>query len=177
MKNILLAPFVLLFAMSAQAQQKLVPADAGSKVHFVIRNFGINTNGEISGLKGQIIFDKNKLAKSSFDITAEVSSINTDNKKRDHHLRAADYFDVAKFPLMRITGKPLLVKGNTYILKGNLTIKDVTRAIEIPFTATPQQNKILFTGDFKINRVEFHIGENSAILSDEVKITFQVLAQ
>lgn len=177
MKNILLASFVLLFAMAAQAQQKLVPAEAGSKVQFVIRNFGINTNGEISGLKGQIIFDKNKMNKSSFDITAEVSSINTDNKKRDHHLLASDYFDVASFPVMRITGKPVLVKGNAYILKGNVTIKDVTKAIEIPFTAIPQQSKILFTGDFKINRVEFHIGDNSATMADDVKITFQVLAQ
>ncbi len=177
MKNILLASFVVLFAMAAQAQQKLVPADAGSKVQFVIRNFGINTNGQISGLKGQVIFDKNKLTKSSFDITAEVSTLNTDNKKRDHHLQAADYFDVERFPLMHITGKPVLVKGNAYILKGNLTIKDVTKAIEIPFTVTPQQNKILFSGAFKINRLQYHVGESSAILADDVKITFQVLAQ
>ena len=177
MKNILSASFVLLFAMVVQAQQKLMPVDTDSKVQFVIRNFGINTDGQISGLKGQIIFDKNKLAKSSFDITAEVSSINTDNKKRDNHLRAADYFDVASFPVMHITGKPLLVKGNAYILKGSLTIKDVTKPIEIPFTATPRQNKFSFIGNFKINRLDYHIGDKSAILSDDVKITFQVLAQ
>jgi polyisoprenoid-binding protein YceI len=168
---------LLLICLSVCAQQKLVPVDAGSKVKFVIKNFAINTNGQVSGLKGQIIFDKNKPANSSFDVSADVSTINTDNTKRDNHLRSEDFFDVAHYPTMRITGKPVLVKGNEYILKGNLTIKNITKPIEIPFTAVPQATGFIFEGAFRINRLDYTVGRESATMADELNISLQVLAQ
>ncbi len=177
MKTIGILSFFLLFNLCVSAQQKLVPVDAESKVHFVIRNFGIGTGGDLKGLKGQIIFDKNNIAASSFDITVDVSTIDTESDMRDNHLLKADYFDVAKYPTIRITGRNISASGNGYILKANLTIKDVTKAIEIPFTATPQKAGYLFEGDFEINRLHYHVGEESATMADKLKITLKVLAK
>jgi polyisoprenoid-binding protein YceI len=168
---------LLLIGLSVSAQQKLTPVDAESKVKFVIKNFAINTNGQVSGLKGQIIFDKNKPANSSFDVTADVATINTDNARRDNHLRGEDFFDVARYPTIRITGKPVLVKGNSYILKGSLTMKNVTKPIEIPFTVVPQGSGFIFEGAFRINRLDYKVGGESATMADELNITLQVLAQ
>jgi polyisoprenoid-binding protein YceI len=177
MKFNVIFTLILMIGISADAQQKLTPVDAESKVKFVIKNFAINTEGQLSGLKGQIIFDKKKPANSSFDVTVEVSTINTDNKKRDNHLQAADFFDAARYPAIRISGKPLLVKGNAYILKGNLTIKDVTKPIEIPFTLTPRVRGFFFEGAFSINRLDFNVGSKSATMANELNVTLQVLAQ
>ena len=174
--NVIFA-LLLVFGFSVSAQQKLTPVDTESKVKFDIKNFAINTNGQLSGLRGQIIFDKNKPANSSFDVTADVSTINTDNKKRDNHLRAEDFFDVARYPTIRIIGKPVLVKGNSYVLKGNLTMKNVTKPIEIPFTATAQARGFIFEGAFRINRLDYNVGGESATMADELNITLQVLAQ
>lgn len=170
--------FLLLnVCLTAAAQKKLAPVDASSKVQFTIKNFAINTNGQLKGLKGEIVFDKAKPASSSFDVTADVSSIDTDNKKRDNHLRAEDFFNAARYPTIRIWGKPVPVKDNSYILKGNLTIKDITKPIEIPFTVVPQSNGYLFEGAFRINRLDYKVGGESATMADELNITLQVLAQ
>jgi polyisoprenoid-binding protein YceI len=177
MKFNVIFSLLLMFGLSVCAQQKLTPVDAESKVKFVIKNFGINTNGQLSGLKGQIIFDKKKPANSSFDVTVDVSTINTDNTKRDNHLRAADFFDVTLYPTIRIVGKPVLVTGNSYILKGNLTMKNVTRPIEIPFTVTAQTLGFIFEGAFQINRLDFNVGGKSSTMSDELHVTLHVLAQ
>jgi polyisoprenoid-binding protein YceI len=167
----------LLCGLFVSAQQKLTPVDASSQVHFTIKNFAINTNGKLSGLKGQIVFDRNKPANSSFDITADVASINTDNNKRDNHLRAEDFFDAARYPVIRITGKAINVAANSYLLKGNLTIKNITKAIEIPFTTTPQGKGLLFEGAFRINRLDYTVGKESATMADELTITLKVLAE
>jgi polyisoprenoid-binding protein YceI len=177
MKNGFMLMGVLLVSFLSPNLQKLTPVDAGSKVHFVIRNFGINTGGDFKGLKGQVLFDKNNLTGSSFDISIAVSTIDTDNSKRDNHLRKEAYFDVAHYPTIRIKGKPLLVQESNYILKGTLTIKDITKPIEIPFTVKQQTTGYLFEGAFEMNRLDYKVGAKSAIMADQVKITLQVLAK
>ncbi|HSN60324.1 MAG TPA: YceI family protein [Ferruginibacter sp.] len=176
-KNSLFLFVIMLFSFAVSAQQKLTPVDTVSKVHFLIRNFGINTGGDLSGLKGQIVFDTKNPANSKFDISVDVATIDTDNKRRDNHLRNDDYFDVAKYPRIAIIGKPVFVSGNSWILKGMLTIKDVTNPIEIPFTATPQPSGFLFEGAFTINRLHYHVGGESATMSDEVNVTLKILAK
>jgi polyisoprenoid-binding protein YceI len=177
MKNGFILMGVLLVSFLSVNQQKLTPVDAGSKVHFVIRNFGINTAGDFKGLKGQVLFDKNNLAASFFDISVMVSTIDTDNSRRDNHLREEMYFDVANYPTIHIKGKPLLVKGDTYILKATLTIKDISKPIEIPFTVKQQTTGYLFEGAFEINRLDYRVGEKSRVLANQVKITLRVLAK
>ena len=80
-----------------KAQSVLTPVDADSKVHFVIKNFGIKTGGDFTGLKGNIKFAPENLAASSFDVTVDANTIDTDNDSRDDHLRQAEYFDVATY--------------------------------------------------------------------------------
>ncbi len=161
----------------APAQQKLIPVDASSKVEFTIKNFAINTNGQLSGLQGQIIFDRNNLARSSFDISVDVTTINTDNARRDKHLKAEDFFDAARYPVIRMVGKAFTVAGNSYLLKSNLTIKNITKAVEIPFTATPQGKGFVFEGAFRINRLDYSVGKESATMADELNIVLKVLAE
>jgi len=168
---------VFMWTFSVLAQQKLTPVSEGSNVHFTIRNFGLSTDGHFSGIKGAIFFDRNKPALSSFDITLEVSGIDTDNSKRDKHLLSADYFDVSRYPTIRIKGKPVLDKNGSYIFEGTLTIKNITRPISFPFTVKSQLSGYLFEGGFKINRRSYQVGNRSAILSDDVKVSLKVLTK
>jgi polyisoprenoid-binding protein YceI len=167
----------LLCSVSVFAQQKLIPVNAESNVHFEIHNFGLNTRGKLEGLKGQIIFDMKNLSNSLFDVTVDVTSIDTDNGTRDKHLFKEEYFNVSRYPTIHIIGKPILLNKDRYVLKANLTIKDVTKLVDIPFTIKPQLNGYLFEGNFQINRMIFHVGDNSAVLGDDVKINLKVLAR
>lgn len=168
---------IIISCLQGFAQQKLTPVDAESKVHFVIRNFGINTGGDLKGLKGEIIFERNKLSSSNFNITVDVSTIDTDNDMRDNHLLEDDYFDVTKYPTIRISGNKVVASGSSFILKANLTIKDITKAIDIPFTATAQAAGTLFEGAFEINRLDFGVGDKSATMSDKLKVNLKVMAK
>lgn len=162
--------------LHAQAYQ---PVDPGSKVHFVIKNFAINTGGDFTGLKGQIVFDPQQLATASFDVTVDANTVDTDSKMRDEHLRESDYFDVARFPTLRFRSTKVVPssRAGRYYLFGELTIKGVTKPVEFGFSATPSGNEMTFDGSFKINRRDFQVGEKSISLSDDVKVQLLVKAR
>lgn len=177
MKRILVF-IVMLSSVAASAQPKRSPLDVESKVHFVIKNFGINTGGDLKGLKGDIVFEKDKLASSYVDVKLDVSSIDTDNKRRDAHLVSSDYFDAGKYPYIHIVGKPVAgAVADEYVLKAKLTIKDVTRQVDIPFTVVADGTGFLFKSTFEINRQDYNVGGNSAMLSDNVKVLLNIVAK
>ncbi len=169
----------IFFATASIAQVNLTPVDAGSKVHFVIKNFGINTGGDITGLKGKIKYDKNKPTLSSANVTVNVSTIDTDNSRRDKHLVSDDYFDAAKFPVIRLVSTKIetTTSAGNLLFTGMLTIKDVTKNIQFPFTITPKDGGYLFEGNFTIDRRVYGVGGNSATLSDDVGIKLSVFAK
>ena len=115
------------------ARSQLVPTDNESRVHFVIKNFGIKTGGDLTGLKGTIKFDPNNPTASSFDVTVDASTIDTDNNTRDGHLKKEDYFDVNKFPVIKMVSTNILRtnKPGRYQFNGNLTIKSTTKSVSM----------------------------------------------
>lgn len=170
---------MVFFTMMSFAQTSLTPTDAGSKVHFVIKNFGINTGGDLSDLKGVIKYDRNKPLTLSIDVTVNVNTIDTDNERRDKHLKSDDYFDAEKFPLIRLLSTKIETTTSTgnLLFTGMLTIKDVTKNIQFPFTITPKDGGYLFMGNFTIDRQVYGVGGNSATMGDNVDISISVFAK
>jgi polyisoprenoid-binding protein YceI len=161
--------------------QQYVPQDAGSKVHFIVKNFGINTGGDLTGLQGEISFAPNQIANSTFDVTVSTKTIDTDNSQRDESLIGKDYFDVKTYPEIRITSTKISATNKTstgyYYFTGNLTIKGITQPISFPFQVEKIKEDYLFTGEFEINRLLFGVGEKSMVLGNTVKIQLKVLAK
>jgi len=116
--------------------------------------------------------------------TAKVASINTDNEKRDGHLKSADFFDAEKFP--EITFKGNLVKaGGKYQLKGQFTMKGVTKEVAFDVTYggtldTGRGVKAGFKLTGKINRQDYGVKwanklqDGSAVVGDEVDIICKI---
>jgi len=146
-----------------------------SSVTFQIKNMGITINGSIGGTKGEIQFDPAHLDASEMDVSVETNTVNTENDTRDDHLKSDSYFDAAKYP--RITIRSVSFKhnsGNNYTGKFNLTIKDKTNPVELPFTYTETGNTGSFKGTLKIKRSDYGIGGKSLILSNDVTILVDV---
>jgi polyisoprenoid-binding protein YceI len=146
-------------------------------VTFKIKNLGIYANGTINGLHADIHFNPADLTASTLTASVEVNTVNTDNADRDEHLKSEDFFDVAKYP--KITLKSVSFKhrgGNNYTGVFDLTIKDKTKLVEIPFTYLEKGNSQSFNGSFKINRLDFGVGGHSMIMSDEVIISINAEA-
>ncbi|MGN6397943.1 MAG: YceI family protein [Mucilaginibacter sp.] len=159
----------------AFAQYK--PVDKGSTLQFNIKNLGFGVSGKFSGFKGIINFDAQSPVSSSFDVTIDASTVNTDNSLRDTHLRDVSYFNVQKYPVIRFVSSKISSAGKTgiYNVSGKLTIKDVTRDIAFPFTATSSGDGYIFKGSFKINRKDFGVGGTSTI-SNELEVLLDVMA-
>jgi polyisoprenoid-binding protein YceI len=120
------------------------------------------------------------------DFTAKTASIFTDNEQRDGHLRSDAFFNASKYPDMKFTGT--LVKENRKnILKGNLTIRDITKPVALDVTyggrikdKTFGIEKAGFRVTGKINRLEFGLKWNEtfegggSIVGEEVTINLDV---
>jgi polyisoprenoid-binding protein YceI len=175
----LLKLFIFIWISNNIVAQTYTPTDVGSKVHFIIKNFGVKTGGDFTGLKGSIIFNPTNLAASQFNVSVSSSSINTDNNSRDRHLKKADYFNVDKFPEITIVSTKISESTNNgrYYFAGSLTIKGVTKPIQFGFGATLNSTGYLFTGEFEINRRDFGVGGSSISLNDRVKINLSINAK
>lgn len=161
--------------------QKYKPVDEGSKVHFIIKNFGIDTGGDIAGLTGDINFVPGDVIKSSFEVSVDVTTIDTDNNNRDSHLRSSEYFDAEKYPVITIRSTKINRTNKSssgwYHFTGTLTMHGVTKPIAFPFRATKKGADYLFVGGFPLNRLDYGVGKNSSVLSNSVKVSITVLAK
>ena len=160
---------LLWLSLCANAQVKHTVTQ--SNITFTIKNLGINTGGNIGGLQADILFDKDKPESSSIQASVDVNTINTDNDMRDTHLKGPDYFEAAKYP--RISMKSVTIKhksGNNYQAAFNITIKDKTKTINMPFTYILNGADAAFKGSFKILRTDFGIGDKSMVLGNDVTV-------
>lgn len=169
----------LIYVNTVTAQASLTPVDGDSKIHFVIRNFSIKTGGDFTGISGTIKFDPEKYTTSSFDVTIDAATIDTDNSSRDDHLRKAEYFDVNTYKKILFKSKKITkstIAGRFYVY-GDLTIKGVTKPVEFGFGASTKNGGYVFDGEFKINRRDFAVGGSSISLSDNVIVSLAVFAK
>lgn len=159
--------------------QTYTPTDNGSKVRFVIKNFGINTGGTFGGLSGSITFDRSTLATASFNVSVETKTVDTDIEARDNHLRKAEYFDVEKYPKISFKSTKVTTtnKEGYLYLYGIITIKNVSKEISFPFTQTDKDGGMLFEGEFTLNRRDFGVGGKSFSVSDDLSVELSVFAR
>ena len=161
------------------AQSTLTPVDADSKVQFVIKNFGIRTNGSFKGLKGNIKFYPANPGASAFDVTVDAGTIDTDNDSRDEHLRKEEYFNAATYKTIQFKSTKVVLSkvAGRFYMYGNLTIRGVTKPVEFGFGATPKNGGYTFDGEFKINRRDFGVGGSSVSMSDNLTVSLSIFAK
>jgi polyisoprenoid-binding protein YceI len=158
--------------------QSYKPISDKSVINFTVKNFGLNVDGTFSQLKGTIQFDPLALPISSFDVSVESASLDTGIDLRDKHLKKKDYLDVSHYSLLSFKSTSVTSgeKSGSYSVTGNLTIKDVTKEVQFPFTAKVTGDGITFVGKFKINRRDYNVGGKSISMSDSVDVQIQVFA-
>jgi len=160
---------------------------AHSSIGFKIRHMGlIQVPGYFRNFEGTLDFDPSDIKNSSVEFSAEVKSVDTGVNARDNHLRSKDFFEVTTYPEMSFKSSRIKKKGKRYMVKGELTIKDVTKEIEFPvriFGPIKDERGTVRMGVFgvtTINRRSFNInyGGNlpggTAVLSDSVDVELQI---
>ena len=158
-------------------------------VGFSVKHMMItNVKGDFKTYDGMIDFDKDKKTFKVLKASLDTNSIDTANEKRDEHLRSEDFFLSEKFPKMTFVMKSYKSDGNKGKMSGDLTIKDVTKAVtfDVDDIATVKDfqgnNRVGFTLKGKINRMDYGLKWNKALetgglaVSEEVKILVEIEA-
>jgi polyisoprenoid-binding protein YceI len=176
----LLTVFSICLSLTVAAQSSWSLDKNHGKIGFVITHLMVSEiEGSFKNFDAKITAPKEDFTDAVVDMTAEATSINTDNDNRDKHLRTADFFDVATFPLVTFKSSSFKKTGpKTYKVTGNLTMHGVTKPVSLDVTcnigADPMSKKPL--AGFKISgtvkRSDFGIGTKfpSAMLGEEVTI-------
>ncbi|RZG67948.1 polyisoprenoid-binding protein [Acinetobacter bouvetii] len=147
---------------------------------FTWNHFGFSTpSANFSDIQGTINVDNAKPANSSVNVTIPLSSLNTNVKALDEHLKTADFFDAAKYP--NITFKSTKVQAiskNKYKITGNLTVKDVTKPVVLdavlnkqgvhPMTKT---ETVGFNATTSFNRSAFGVGAYVPNVGDKITVS------
>lgn len=161
-------------AMDGQDQYN--DLEPGYRITFSIDNASVAVEGTIGIIKAEINFLPDALDQSSIVAIADPSTINTGIPIRDKHLRRSDFFDTEHFPVITLRSRTLRkVWRNTYSGIFDLTIRNITRPVAINFTVARGQNSTRYYGTFTLNRIDFGLGEASAILEEHVEITLEAV--
>lgn len=169
MKSLILCTAILCSAISgfAQTTYKL----KRYSVVFEIKNAGLNVDGSFKDLKTTISFSAAEPEKSSIQANVDVNSISTGIALRDKHLKGEDFFNTAKFPGIQIKSKNIVALADGFFVGTfDLTIKNITKTVEIPFTFSRSDNEGTFTGNFELNRRDYEVGGSSMMMNDKVKV-------
>ncbi|MDO9137274.1 MAG: YceI family protein [Lutibacter sp.] len=187
MKNLSIVIALLSVAL-VQAQTTWNIDPSHSSIRFAVDHMVISeVEGIFSTYEGSVIATKADFSDAKINFTVDVNSVNTDNAKRDEHLRSADFFETEKYPKMTFVSTSVVKTGTgKYNLKGKLTLHGVTKEITLAMTyggttKDPWGNTkagLKVTG--VINRTDFGLKYNSVLeagslmIGEEVTITAKV---
>jgi polyisoprenoid-binding protein YceI len=181
--------FLLIFAPTLTWGQEWKIDPNHSSIRFGVKHIFSTIWGSFSDFEGKIEFDPENLAQSAFDFTVKVKSINTDNAKRDTHLRSDDFFSAGKFPVMKFKSSRIThIKEDLYLVSGTMTLRKRSISMDIPFTfhgsvQSPFNKKEMISGfdtDFTLDRLAFGVGDGKfhkmGVVGDRVRVLISIEA-
>jgi len=167
-------------------QWTLDPSHSG--INFTVRHMVVSkVRGTFSRWQGTLDYDAAQPEASRVSVQIEAASINTNEPKRDEHLRSADFFDAASHPNLTFVSKKVVSHGKGRLtVIGDLTLHGVSREVELdteflgigkdPWGA----ERVGFTATTTLNRKDFGLHWNQALetggvlVGEKVELTLEV---
>ncbi|GAB4412439.1 MAG: YceI family protein [Bryobacter sp.] len=177
-----------LLAFAAAFGQNYEIDAAHSAAAFTVKHMMVtNVSGKFGNLKGTVVVDEKNPANSKVDATIDVNSVNTNEAKRDGHLKSPDFFDAEKNPTMQFKSTKVYKAGKETKVEGNLTLHGVTKPVTLTITEFSPEVKHPMGGivrgaiaTTKLNRKDFGLTWNKnldaggVMISDEVNVTLEI---
>jgi len=153
-----------------------------SMVLFKIKHVGTSwTIGRFNGTSGTLAFDEAKPENCSVAVEIDASTVDTNHKPREDHLRSPDFFSVKEFPTITFASTKVAKSGEKYSITGDLKLHGVTKSIT--FTAEKVGSsdikemggpRIGFYAETSIKRSDFGMNKMLEGASDEVGLTLAI---
>ncbi len=163
-------------AVAQEAEAYAVdPAHAG--VTFKISHLGLSwVQGRFDDISGQFMLDRQNPANCSFELEAKTESVDTNNRKRDDHLRSPDFFNAKQFPGITFKSTSVKAAQDGYEVTGDLTLHGVTRPVTIVLSGGKSAefpkgiHRTGFSGELSIKRSDFGISKYVGAVADIVHL-------
>ncbi|PTL81301.1 YceI family protein [Vitiosangium sp. GDMCC 1.1324] len=161
---------------------------AHSGAQFSVKHLMVsNVRGAFSKVTGKASIDEKDITKSTVEATIDTNSLNTNEPKRDEHLRGPDFFDTAKYPTITFKSSKVEKAGENLKVTGDLTLHGVTKPVVLNVEGFTTESKDPWgntkrggTATTKINRKDFGLSWNAALetggvaVGEEVSITLDL---
>lgn len=159
-----------------------------SHVEFAVRHLMISSvKGRFAEVSGTLTGDEADPEHASIELTIGAASVDTREPQRDTHLRSADFFETGTYPAIRFRSRRVATTGRgTFRVDGDLTIRDVTRAITVDVEPGGRATdpwggeRTGYSATATINRKDFGLNWNQlldaggVLVGDEVKISVEL---
>lgn len=185
MKKFVVIAVVLVFGVCGiNAQNTKWNLDRShSSIKFTVSHMVVSeADGKFGDFDVKVASDNSDFSDATIDVTIKSASINTDDAKRDEHLKSADFFDVTTYPSITLKNAKLSKSGNGYKLTGDFTMHGITKKVSFDtkfggIAKSPWGQTVAgFKVQGKINRKDYGVSwsklldNGGAVVGDEVEL-------
>jgi polyisoprenoid-binding protein YceI len=154
---------------------------AHSRLGFVATQSGGEFPGRFDRFQAQVAFDPRDLAGSHFHVTVDTASADTQDETRDKALAGEDFFAAGRWPTATFDATRFVpTPGGRYEARGRLTIRGISRDVNVAFTfrPTPAGRSAVLAGSANIRRLDFGVGQgewqDTKWVGNDVRIEFEL---
>ena len=187
-KCILFLLALVIWIPQASAQTAWQVAPGRSSINFKVKHLVLfHVKGKFRKFEGKVVTPDENFANAHIEATIRVNSIYTGNRDRDRHLLGEDFFCADEFPEIIFKSKSTVKTGeNTYKITGDLTIRGITKPIELKAKYGGQkklssgQARVDFKATGSLNRFDYGLRWNEvmetgkAVVGKTVEITLKI---
>lgn len=151
-----------------------------SRLGFSGTQQGGTFEGRFERWSAQIRFDPKALQNSAFDVRIEVASIDTGSRERDQYLPQKEWLDASTYPTAHFRASAFSARdGEEYLAHGQLTLRGVTRPVELRFRWAEQGERAELHGQASLDRTAFGVGQgefaDTDVVGREVRVSVDLV--
>jgi polyisoprenoid-binding protein YceI len=148
-----------------------------SSISFKARHLGVSwVHGRFNSFSGHFVLDREKPAKSSFELTIPIESVDTNNKGRDQHLQGPDFFNAKQFPSITFKSTKVKAIDGGFEVTGDMTMHGVTKPVTLTLEGGETaefpkgMQRVGFSASLTLKRSDFGMDKMLEAIGDETPI-------
>ncbi|MBM3165755.1 MAG: YceI family protein [Bacteroidetes bacterium] len=132
-------------------------------------------SGKFTDISGDVTYSSDNPTAATFNLKIPVNTISTGNGLMNKKALTKEWFEESTYPNMKFKSTSVTKdeKGELQI-KGDLTVKGITKEYTIPAAVSGSATKYTFKGTFYVNRLDFKVGKKSQTVPDKMKVVYEL---